>query len=183
MLIINEDVHLCIGGSPGSNTRTFLPLCPPLLSLLSSCGKLRTSRGGWNHLDHDLSSGALRQIKARHLMRGDWGDLPSCFKSSLDASTLSSHCTWSRLHCPAILITSWGAALDPSIFHQQRSQLIFSFSFILFYKQTEPELFKCIVSVSQQLLGTTSPLLNDTAKAFDLKAENQPHNRLPQPWN
>lgn len=39
------------------------------------------------------------------------------------------------------------------------------------YKQTEPELFKRIVSASQELLGTTSPLLNDTAKAFDWKAE------------
>jgi len=44
-------------------------------------------------LDRDLSSGVWRQIKARHLMRGDWGDLPSCSKSSLNASSPSSHDT------------------------------------------------------------------------------------------
>lgn len=49
------------------------------------------------HLDHDLSWGALRQIKSRHLMRRDWRDLPSCFKSSLDGPTLPSHCTYNRL--------------------------------------------------------------------------------------
>lgn len=106
-------MYICgveIRESLGRNTRTFLPLCPSLsLSLFSSCGKLKTGRGGWKHLDHDLSSGALRQIKARHLMRGDWGDLPSCSKSSLGASTLSSHCTWSRLHCPAIFNNKLGA--------------------------------------------------------------------------
>lgn len=72
---------------------TKAPLCP---SLVSSPGNVRTSRGRQKQLDHDLSSGALRQIKVRHLMRRDQGDLSSCSKSCFNTSTR----TW--LDCPAI---------------------------------------------------------------------------------
>lgn len=76
-------------GSSGTKA----PLCP---SLVSSPGNVRTSRGRQKQLDHDLSSGALRQIKARHLMRRDQGDLSSCSKSCFNTSTRT------RLDCPAI---------------------------------------------------------------------------------
>lgn len=72
---------------------TKAPLCP---SLVSSPGNVRTSRGRQKQLDHDLSSGALRQIKVRHLMRRDQGDLSSCSKSCFNTSTRT------RLDCPAI---------------------------------------------------------------------------------
>lgn len=58
-------------------------LCP---SLVSSAGNVQTSRGRQKQLDHDLSSGALRQIKGRRLMRGDQGNLSSCSKSCFNAT-------------------------------------------------------------------------------------------------
>lgn len=75
-------------------------LCP---SLVSSPGNVRTSRGRQMQLDRDLSSGALRQIKVRHLMRGDQGDLSSCSKSCFSTST-HTH-THTRLDCPTIPTT------------------------------------------------------------------------------
>lgn len=68
------------GGGGGTTTRT--ALCP---SLVSSAGNVQTSRGRQKQLDHDLSSGALRQIKGRRLMRGDQGNLSSCSKSCFSA--------------------------------------------------------------------------------------------------
>lgn len=59
-------------------------------SLVSSSGNMQTSRGRQKQLDHDLSSGALRQIKGRRVMRGDQETFQSAPKAASTPHTANA---------------------------------------------------------------------------------------------